>query len=144
MCTCVETIQRTFADVKKHTDEMAVCSFDMDDFLDRINSIKKPVEEITGDINHFVELVRQYFVDLSAEDSQELLTEFVKTRAKMYQVYANLCKSKYYIGMKNAVKDFRSSIDSYSEMCHDLQEFNIKLSQDPEYENLVKELVAIA
>lgn len=144
MCTCVETIQRQFAGVKKQTDEMAVCTFDVDDFLDKINTIRKPVLEIIDDINNFVELVRYYFVELNAEDSKMLLVEFVKTRAKMYQVYSKLKKSEYYIGMKEAVKEFRCSIDNYSEMCHDLESFNIKLSENPEYGMLLKELNAIA
>ena len=144
MCTCVETIQRTFADVKSQTDEMAVYTFDMDDFLDKINSIKKPVEEITKDINNFVELVRQYFVELNIDDSQMLLTEFVKTRAKMYQVYSRLCKSSYYIGMKTAVKEFHSSIGNFSDMCHELETFNVRLPQSSEYKSLQEELSAIA
>ena len=135
MCTCVETIQKQFAEVKKQTDEMAVCTFDVDDFLDKINTIRKPVLEIK---------VRYYFVELNAEDSKMLLVDFVKTRAKMYQVYSKLKKSDYYIGMKEAVKEFRCSIDNYSEMCHDLESFNIKLSENPEYGMLLKELNAIA
>ena len=144
MCTCVETIQRTFADVKKQTEEIAVYSFDVDVFLDKINSIRKPVIETKNLINDFVELVRSNFVELSAEDSRMLLAEFVKTRARMYQVYKKLTKSSYYIGMKEAVKDFHSSIDNYNEMCHDLESFNIKLSENPEYGTLLKDLNAIA
>ena len=144
MCTCVETIQKTFIGVKKQTNKIDDCSFDMDDFLDRINSIKKPVENVTCDILKLVELVRVHFIELNAEDSALLLKDFIKTRQKMYEVYAKLRKSSLYVGMKNAVKEFRHSADLYSEMCEDLQKFNIDLSKDSDYQNLTKRLNAIA
>lgn len=144
MCTCVETIQRTFVGVKKQTDKIDDCSFDIDSFLDRINSIKKPVENVTRDILKLVELVRDHFVELNAEDSVLLLNDFIKTRQKMYEVYAKLHKSSLYVGMKNAVRDFRHSADLYSEMCEDLQKYNIELSKDSDYQNLAERLNAIA
>lgn len=144
MCTCVETIQQTYVGVKRQTEIIAEESFDMDSFLDKINSIKKKVVSVTADINSFVELVRQYFVELNAVDSLMLYNEFVATRAIMFQVYANLRNSSVYVGMKTAVKDFRSSINAYSEMCQDLQEFNIKLSENVKYQELLKDLDAIA
>lgn len=144
MCTCVETIQQTYVGVKKQTEIIAEESFDMDSFLDKINSIKKKVVSVTADINSFVELVRQYFVELNTADSLMLYNEFVATRAIMFQVYANLRNSSVYVGMKTAVKDFRSSINAYSEMCQDLQEFNIKLSENVKYQELLKDLDAIA
>jgi len=144
MCSCVETIQKTFVGVKKQTDEINVCSSDIDSFLDRINSIRKPVEEITRDILQFVELVRDHFVELNAEDSALLLTDFIKTRQKMYEAYTKLRNSTLYVGMKNAVKEFRHSADLFSEMCEDLQKCNIELSKDSEYQDLVERLNAIA
>ena len=62
MCTCVETIQKTFVGVKKQTDKIDDCSFDIDNFLDKINSIEKPVEKVTRDILKLVELVHEHFV----------------------------------------------------------------------------------
>ena len=144
MCTCVETIQKTFVSVKKQTDEINVCSSDIDSFLDRINSIRKPVEEVTRDILQFVELVRDHFVELNAEDSASLLNDFIKTRQKMYEAYTKLRNSTLYFGMKNAVKEFRHSVDLFSEMCDDLQKYNIELSKDPEYQDLVDRLNAIS
>jgi hypothetical protein len=144
MCTCVETIQKTFVGVKKQTDEINVCSSDIDSFLDRINSIRKPVEEVTRDILQFVELVRDHFVELNAEDSALLLNDFIKTRQKMFEAYKKLHNSTLYIGMKNAVKEFRHSADLFSEMCEDLQKYNIELSKDSEYQDLVERLNAIA
>lgn len=144
MCTCVETIQKTFVGVKKQTDKIDDCSFDMDSFLDRINSIKKPVEDVTRDILKLVELVRDYFVELSAEDSILLLNDFIKTRQKMYMIYAKLHRSSLYVGMKNAVKDFRHSVDLFSEMCEDLQKYNVELSKDSDYQNLTERLNAVA
>ena len=144
MCTCVETIQRTFVGVKKQTDEINVCSSDIDSFLDRINSIKKPVEEVTRDILRFVELVHDHFVELNAEDSILLLNDFIKTRKKMYEAYSKLYKSPLYVGMKTAVKEFRHSADLFSEMCEDMQKYNIELSKNSEYQNLVERLNAIA
>ncbi len=144
MCTCVETIQQTYVGVKKQTEVIADESFDIDAFLDKINSIKKKVVAVTDDINAFVELVRQHFVELNAEDSQMFYNEFVLTRAKMYQVYTKLRKSSFYVGMKSAVKDFHSSIDAFSEMCSDLHEFNVKLSNNSDYKDLVADLDAIA
>lgn len=144
MCTCVETIQKTFVSVKKQTDEINVCSSDIDSFLDRINSIRKPVEEVTCDILQFVELVRNHFVELNAEDSASLLNDFIKTRQKMYEAYTKLRNSTLYVGMKNAVKEFRHSADLFSEMCDDLQKYNIDLSKDSEYQDLVDRLNAIS
>lgn len=144
MCTCIETIQQTYVGVKRQTEVIAEKSFDIDSFLDKINSIKKQVVSITDDINSFVELVRQHFVDLNEEDSLMFYKEFIETRSKMFQVYNKLCQSSLYVGMKSAVKEFRSSIDAYSEMCNDLQEFNIKLPKDSEYQNLVEKLNALA
>lgn len=144
MCTCIETIQKTFVSVKKQTDEINVCSSDIDSFLDRINSIRKPVEEVTRDILQFVELVRNHFVELNAEDSASLLNDFIKTRQKMYEAYTKLRNSTLYVGMKNAVKEFRHSADLFSEMCDDLQKYNIDLSKDSEYQDLVDRLNAIS
>ena len=144
MCTCVETIQKTFVSVKKQTDEINVCSSDIDSFLDRINSIRKPVEEVTRDILQFVELVRNHFVELNAEDSASFLNDFIKTRQKMYEAYTKLRNSTLYVGMKNAVKEFRHSADLFSEMCDDLQKYNIELSKDSEYQDLVDRLNAIS
>ena len=144
MCTCVETIQKTFVSVKKQTDEINVCSSDIDSFLDRINTIRKPVEEVTRDILQFVELVRNHFVELNAEDSASLLNDFIKTRQKMYEAYSKLRNSTLYVGMKNAVKEFRHSADLFSEMCDDLQKYNIDLSKDSEYQDLVDRLNAIS
>ena len=144
MCTCVETIQKTYVDVKEQTDIIDDCSFDMDSFLDRINSIRKPVEDVTRDILKLVELVHEHFVELNAEESVLLLNDFVKTRRKMYEVYVKLYKSSLYVGMKNAVKEFRHSADLYSEMCDDLQKYNVELSKDSDYQNLVERLNANA
>ena len=144
MCTCVETIQKTFISVKKQTEKIDVCSSDIDSFLDRINSIRKPVEDVTRDILKLVELVHEHFVELNAEESVLLLNDFVKTRRKMYEVYVKLYKSSLYVGMKNAVKEFRHSADLYSEMCDDLQKYNVELSKDSDYQNLTERLNAIA
>ena len=140
MCTCVETIQKTFVGVKKQTDKIDDCSFDIDGFLDKINSIRKPVEDVTRDILKLVELVHDHFVEINAEDSVLLLNDFIKTRQKMYEVYAKLRKSSLYVGMKNAVKEFRHSADLFSEMCEDLQKYNVQLSQDSDYQNLTERL----
>jgi hypothetical protein len=144
MCTCVETIQKTFVGVREQTERIDDCSFDMDSFLDRINSIRKPVEDVTRDILKLVELVHEHFVELNAEESVLLLNDFVKTRRKMYEVYVKLYKSSLYVGMKNAVKEFRHSADLYSEMCDDLQKYNVELSKDSDYQNLTERLNAIA
>lgn len=144
MCTCVETIQKTFIGVKKQTDKIDVCSSDIDSFLDKINSIKKPVENVTGDILQFVELVHEHFAELSVDDSVKLLNEFLKTRKKMYEVYTKLYKSTLYIGMKTAVKNFYYSANLFSEMCDDLQKYNIDLPKDLDYQNQVEKLNAIA
>lgn len=144
MCTCVETIQKTFIGVREQTEKIDDCSFDIDSFLDKINSIRKPVEDVTRDILNLVELVREHFVELNAEDSILLLNDFIKTRQKMYEVYAKLHKSSLYVGMKNAVKEFRHSADLFSEMCVDLQKYNVDLSKDSDYQNLTERLNAIA
>jgi len=144
MCTCVETIQKTFIDVREQTEKIGDCSFDIDSFLDRINSIRKPVEDVARDIVKLVELVHVHFVELNAEDSILLLNDFIKTRQKMYEVYTKLRKSSLYVGMKNAVKEFRHSADLFSEMCDDLQRYNVELSKDSDYQNLTEKLNAIA
>jgi len=144
MCTCVETIQKTFIGVREQTEKIDDCSFDIDSFLDRINSIRKPVEDVARDIVKLVELVHVHFVELNAEDSILLLNDFIKTRQKMYEVYTKLRKSSLYVGMKNAVKEFRHSVDLFSEMCDDLQRYNVELSKDSDYQNLTEKLNAIA
>jgi len=144
MCTCVETIQKTFVSVKRQTDRIDVCSSDIDAFLDRINAIRKPVEDVTRDILQFVELVREHFTELDATDSSMLLGEFVKTRQKMYEVYAKLHRSSLYVGMKNAVKEFYYSANLFSELCDDLLKYNIELPKDSDYQNQVEALNAIA
>ena len=144
MCTCVETIQKTFLGVKKQTENIDVCSSDIDSFLDKINSIKKPVEEVTLDILQFVELVHDHFVELSPEDSAVLLKDFIVTRKKMYEVYAKLRNSSLYVGMKIAVKEFHHSAELFSEMCDDMQKYNIELPKDSEYQDMVEKLNALA
>lgn len=144
MCTCVETIQKNFVGVKRQTETIDVCSSDMDSFLDKINSIRIPVENVTRDILNFVELVREHFIELNRDDSIMLLNEFVLTRQKMYEVYARLHNSSLYVGMKVAVKEFYHSAILFSEMCDDLQKYNIELPNDPEYQDLVDKLNAMA
>lgn len=144
MCTCVETIQKKFIGVKEQTEKINSCSSDMDSFLDKINSIRKPVEKVTRDILQFVELVHEHFIELDVDDSKMLLNEFVKTRQKMYVVYAKLHKSSLYVGMKTAVKDFYYSANLFSELCDDLQKYNIELPKDSDYQDQVEKLNAIA
>lgn len=62
----------------------------------------------------------------------------------MYEVYTKLYKSTLYIGMKTAVKNFYYSANLFSEMCDDLQKYNIDLPKDSDYQNQVEKLNAIA
>jgi hypothetical protein len=46
--------------------------------------------------------------------------------------------------MKNAVKEFHHSANLFSELCDDLQKYNVELPNDSMYQSQVDKLNAIA
>lgn len=73
MCTCIAKIKTSYTKVRKQAEEVANQSFDMDDFLDAINVVKKELTRVTDETNALVELVRDHFTEITVDEAKELL-----------------------------------------------------------------------
>lgn len=133
MCTCIDTIKASYTQVRKQTEQVVEQSFDMDDFLDAINVVKKELTRVTDETNALVELVREHFTEITVEEAQELLALSEPIQKKMQVVYLKLLASSLYVGLETAADLYRQAMSDFDELCRDMKTFNIDLAQDPEY-----------
>ena len=47
MCTCIAEIKASYTKVRHQTAEVAQQQFDIDDYLDKVNVVRKNLERIT-------------------------------------------------------------------------------------------------
>ncbi len=133
MCTCIAEIKETYTQVRKQTEHVVEQSYDIDDFLDAINVVKKELDCVTDETNALVELVRDHFTEITVPEAEELLELSEPIQKKMQQVYLNLLRSPLRVGMEQSVDLFRQAMGGFDELCHDMKTFNIDLAQDEEF-----------
>ena len=140
MCTCIDIIKETYTDVLEQTEYVAKQSFKMDDYLDAIIHFTKQFESLTDNINNLVELVRDHFTELNIEESKDLLAESRIMRKNMTQLYKTACDSSLYPGLKTIVKQYHESVSDFSELCNDLETFNVVIPTDTEFQKTIDTL----
>lgn len=134
MCTCIAEIKETYTQVRKQAEYVVEQSYDIDDFLDAINLVKKELDRVTDDTNALVELVRDHFTEITVPEAEELLQLSEPIQKKMQQVYLNLLRSPLHVGMEHSVDRFSQAMSDFDELCHDMKTFNINLAQDEEFQ----------
>ncbi len=144
MCTCIAEIKTSYTKVRKQTEEVASQSFDMDDFLDAINMVKKELARVTNETNALVELVRDHFTEFDIQETMVLLAHSTPILISMDQLYQKLLESSLYQGLKAAVDKYRDCMSDFQELCSDLQTFNIDMKQDEEFQKSSELLRSIA
>lgn len=140
MCTCIDIIKETYTDVLEQTVYVAKQSFNMDDYLDAIIHFTKQFEDLTGRINNLVELVRDHFTELTTDETKDLLAESRVMRKNMAQLYKTACDSSLYPGLKTVVKQYHESVSDFSELCNDLQTWNVNIPADAEFQKTLDAL----
>lgn len=140
MCACIDIIKETYTDVLEQTEYVAKQSFNMDDYLDAIIHFTKQFESLTEKINNLVELVRDHFTELTVEESKDLLAESRIMRKNMTQLYKTTCDSSLYPGLKTVVKKYHESVSDFSELCNDLDTWNVRIPADVEFQKTIDTL----
>lgn len=140
MCACIDIIKETYTDVLEQTVYVSKQSFNMDDYLDAIIHFTKQFEDLTGRINNLVELVRDHFTELTTDETKDLLAESRVMRKNMAQLYKTACDSSLYPGLKTVVKQYHESVSDFSELCNDLQTWNVNIPADAEFQKTLDAL----
>ena len=144
MCTCIAQIKESYTKVRHQTAEVAQQQFDIDDYLDQVNLVRKKVELITEETNNLVETVRDHFTEFDIQETTELLAHSTPILILMDQLSQKLVESPLYPGLKNAVENYRDCVSDFQELCSDLQTFNIDLRRDEEFQKSCELLRTIA
>ena len=132
MCTCISEIKANYTKVRKQTAEVARLRFDVDEYLDRINVVKKELLHISSETNALVELVRAHFTEFDVQETTELLAHSTPILILMSHLDEKLCASSLYPGLKTTVELYRDSVSDFQELCSDLQAWNIDIPRNPE------------
>lgn len=134
MCTCIAEIKESYTKVRHQTAEVAQQRFDIDDYLDRVIVVRKKLEQITEETNNLVETVRDHFTEFDEQETTELLAHSTPILILMDQLHQKLVESPLYPGLKTAVENYRDCVSDFQELCSDLQQFNIDLRHDEEFQ----------
>ena len=138
MCTCIAEIKEFYTKVRIQAEEVANQSFDMDDFLDAINVVKKELDRVIDETNELVELVRDHFTEITITEAEELLQLSEPIQKKMQVVYLKLLASPLNVGLKTAIDLYRQAMSDFDELCHDMKTFNIDLAQNDHFQQTLK------
>ena len=133
MCTCIAEIKESYTKVRHQTAEVAQHRFDMDDYLDNVNVVRKKLEQITEETNNLVETVRDHFTEFNEHETTELLAHSAPILILMDQLNQRLIASPLYPGLKTAAEHYHDCMSDFQELCSDLQTFNIDLRRDEEF-----------
>ena len=144
MCTCIAEIKESYTKVRHQTAEVAQQKFDIDDYLDMVIVVRKKLEEITVETNNLVETVRDHFTEFDEQETTELLAHSTPILILMDQLHQKLVESPLYPGLKTAVENYRDCVSDFQELCSDLQQFNIDLRHDEEFQKSSELLRGIA
>ena len=136
MCTCIAEIKASYTQVWKQAEYAVEKSYDIDDFLDAVNVVKKQVALVTDETNALVELVRNHFTEITVAEAEDLLSLSGPIQKKMQQVYLNLLRSPLLVGMEQTVELYRQSMSDFDELCRDMRTFNVNLAQDTEFQRV--------
>ena len=136
MCTCIAEIKASYTQVRKQAEYAVEKSYDIDDFLDAVNVVKKQVALVTDETNALVELVRNHFSEITVAEAEDLLALSDPIQKKMQQVYLNLLRSPLLVGMEQTVELYRQSMSDFDELCRDMRTFNVNLAQDAEFQRV--------
>lgn len=136
MCTCIAEIKASYTQVRKQAEYAVEKSYDIDDFLDAVNVVKKQVALVTDETNALVELVRNHFTEITVAEAEDLLDLSGPIQKKMQQVYLNLLRSPLLVGMEQTVELYRQSMSDFDELCRDMRTFNVNLAQDAEFQRV--------
>lgn len=140
MCTCIAEIKTSYTKVRKQAEEVASQSFDMDDFLDAINKVKKELTRVTDETNALVELVRDHFTEITVDEANDLLDLSEPIQKKMQVVYLKLLASPLYVGLETATDLYRQAMSDFDELSHDMKTFNIDLAQNDHFQQTLKKV----
>lgn len=152
MCTCIDNIKTSYADVRRNTSRIARKSFgnptvpvgktypDVDDFLDAINVITKELQQTTQSVNDLIEVVRNNFCGITTSEAKELLSISQPINEKMLLLHRKLLKSPLYVGMETTVKLYEDAMSDFEELCHDLKTFRIDLEQNADFQESLHNL----
>ena len=144
MCTCIAEIKESYTKGRHQTAEVAQQRFDIDDYLDRVIVVRKKLEQITEETNNLVETVRDHFTEFDEQETTELLAHSTPILILMDQLHQKLVESPLYPGLKTAVENYRDCVSDFQELCSDLQQFNIDLRHDEEFQKSSELLRGIA
>lgn len=144
MCTCIAEIKGSYTKVRHLTAEVAHQMFDVDDYLDKIITVRKEVEHITEETTNLVETVRDHFTEFDVQETTELLAYSTPILILMDQLHQKLVESPLFPGLKTTVESYRDCVSDFQELCSDLQTFNIDLKRDEEFLNSCELLRSIA
>lgn len=143
MCTCIAEIKDSYTKVRFQTAEVAQQRFDVDDYLDKVISVRKNVEQITDETNHLIETVRDHFTEFDEQETTELLAHSTPILILMDQLHQKLVESPLYPGLKTAAENYRDCVSEFQELCTDLQTFNIDVPRNErcrEVEELLRKM----
>ena len=132
MCTCIVEIKESYTKVRCQTAEVAQQQFDMDDYLDKVNVIRKKVERITDETNNLVETVRDHFTEFDEQETTELLAHSTPILILMDQLHQKLIYSPLYPGLNTVVENYLDCVSDFQELCTDLQVWNIDVPRNSE------------
>lgn len=132
MCTCIAEIKNSYTKVRYQTAEVAQQRFDIDDYLDMVNDVRKKVELITDETNSLVETVRDHFTEFDVQETTELLAHSTPILILMDQLHQKLVDSPLYPGLKTVADNYRDCVSDFQELCTDLQVWNIDVPRNPE------------
>lgn len=144
MCTCIAEIKESYTKVRHQTAEVAQQQFDIDDYLDRVNVVRKELEQITDETNNLVELVRDHFTEFDIQETVELLAHSTPILILMDQLHQKLVESPLYSGLKTAVENYRDCVSDFQELCTDLQTFNIDVPRSEKCRETEEQLKKLA
>ena len=131
MCTCIAEIKASYTKVRHQTAKVAQQHFDVDDYLDKINVVRKELECITNETNELTELVRSHFTEFDIQESTELLAYSTPILILMSQLDQKLADSPLFPGLKTVVENYRDCVSDFQELCSDLQIWNIDIPRNP-------------
>lgn len=140
MCTCIAEIKESYTKVRHQTAEVAQQRFDVDDYLDNVNVVRKKLEQITEDTNQLVETVRDHFTEFDEHETTELLAHSAPILILMDQLHQRLVDSPLYLGLKTAAEQYRDCVSDFQELCTDLQIWNIDIPRNPEVMEIERRL----
>lgn len=140
MCTCIAEIKESYTKVRHQTAEVAQQRFDVDDYLDNVNVVRKKLEQITEDTNQLVETVRDHFTEFDEHETTELLAHSAPILILMDQLHQRLVDSPLYLGLKTAAEQYRDCVSDFQELCSDLQIWNIDVPRNPEVMEIERRL----